>query len=202
MFDFDTESGAIRAYGSIGPYEDGIDEGHFMEAFDAMGGRDIHITVKSPGGSVDSGQSIYNQIENYPGKSTVHVDASAYSIASYFPMAADKVTIAENSLMMVHDPWAVAMGNSKDFRGVAELLDVMAAVIADGYAKKTGRDAAYWRGIMGQDTYFTAQEALDVGLVDEIAGKAKATPRKAAAAAVSPAFAAKQIAAKLRLRMR
>ena len=206
MFDYNAETGTIRAYGVIGPYEDGIDEADFMQAFDEIGGGDVTIVLKSPGGSVDSGQSIYNQIQNYPGHVTVHVDAAAHSIASYFPMAADDVTVSENAVMMVHDPWTVAMGNSREMRGVAEVLDVLADVIAQGYAEKSGRHVSYWRQIMEKDTYFNASEALEVGLVDGIA-KSVTKPRRAAAettlapvATLPAAFATKQIAARLRLR--
>ena len=191
MFDFSAENGTIRAYGPIGAYEGGIEETDFMEAFDNIGGDDVTIHLNSPGGSVDSGQSIYNQIQNYPGKVTVQVDSIAHSIASYFPMAADEVVINSNAQMLVHDPWAVAMGNAREFRGVAELLDVLGAVVADGYAERTGKSRDYWLSVMAEETIFTADQAVDVGLADRI-NKARSRntnqQNAAAIATISPAM--------------
>ena len=82
MFDYDVNKGTIRAYGVIGPFEDGISETDFMQALDAFGGDDIALHLQSEGGSVTSGLSIYNQIANYSGKITVIIDALAASIAS------------------------------------------------------------------------------------------------------------------------
>lgn len=193
MFDFSTERGTIRAYGVIGDYEDGISELDFMDAFDALGGDDVTIHLQSEGGSVTSGLSIFNQIEAYPGRVEVRIDALAASIASVFPMAADRVVANQNSLMMIHDPWTVAIGNAAEFRGLAEVLDTLADGIADAYASRTGKASAFWRDIMRKEQYFNATQALEIGLVDAIAenGTEKAPAAKAAPIAqVSPSFAA------------
>ena len=204
MFDFNAESGSIRVYGVIGPYEDGIDEVDFMRAFDDLGGDDVTIHLQSEGGSVTSGLSIYNQIQNYPGKVTVKIDALAASIASVFPMAADRVIANPTSTVMVHDPWAAAIGNAADFRSTADVLDKLADDIAGTYAERTGKASAYWRDVMAREVYFSASQAKAEGLVDEIAGKASGTTRKAAAAAtMSPAMAklkTKVAAQRLKLR--
>lgn len=193
MFDYSTQDGTIRAYGVIGDYEDGISELDFMDAFDALGGDDVTIHLQSEGGSVTSGLSIYNQIEAYPGRVQVQIDAIAASIASVFPMAADRVVANRNSIIMIHDPWTVAVGNAAEFRGLADVLDTLADGIADSYAQRTGRANAYWRDVMRKEQYFNAEQALELGLVDAIAESGQETAaaaRREPVATVSPSFAA------------
>lgn len=176
MFDFNTETGLIRMYGIISPY--GHDEDFpgeisptdLMKAFDAMGGRDVVILLKSEGGEISSGLSMYNQIEAYDGKVTVEVDAQAASIATVFPMAADQVLMRRRSEMFIHDPWTIAMGNSAEFRGVADYLDALALEIADVYAEKAGGTAESWFNRMRETERFNAQQAVDAGLADGIVG--------------------------------
>ena len=179
MFDFNVETGQIRMYGIISPY--GHDDDYpgdisatdLMEAFDAMGGRDVNIILKSEGGEISTGLSMHNQIEAYGGKVTVEIDAQAASIASFFPMAADKVLMRRMSEIFIHDPWSIAMGNAREFRGVADYLDGLGMIIADGYAQKAGGTAQEWFDLMAETKQFNAQEAVDAGLADGIVGQKK-----------------------------
>ena len=93
MFDFNIETGQIRAYGVIGNFMDGISPADFMDAFDQMDGQDVTIQLQSEGGDIISGLTIMNQIRDYAGKVSVVIDALAGSIATVFPMAADRVTV-------------------------------------------------------------------------------------------------------------
>jgi ATP-dependent protease ClpP protease subunit len=83
-------------------------------------------------------------------------------------MAADDITIHENSMLMTHNPWTAAIGDAKEFRGVADLLDLVAADIAGIYARRSGLDEQIFLDVMETDTYYSAQEALNFGLVDRI----------------------------------
>ena len=190
MFDVNKDSGTVRCYGEIGDCDGEIGVEHFMQAFDALDGADMTIQLKSDGGQVDTGMSIYNQIAAYPGKVTVEIDAMAASIATVFPMAADTVRIHPASMMMVHRAWTIALGNVRDFREMADILDLLDAQLAATYAKRTGKSEAYWLAKMdkngGGGTWFSADEALTEGLVDEIIldgprNRAPAAPRNAIA---------------------
>ena len=203
MFDFNTETGKIRSYGVIGPFEDTISELDFMEAFDQMGGRDVEIHLQSKGGEVASGLSIHNQIRSYPGKVTVVVDSIAASIASVFPMAADKIVANKNAQIMVHDPWTVAMGNAMEFRGLADALDVFSDIIATAYADRTGKPTGYWRDVMAKEVYFSAEQAKREGLIDAVVGVGSAPKAEKAVAVVAPGFARiKTLVAAQKLRLR
>lgn len=165
MFDYNTETGVIRMYGMIG---DEIADTDLMAALEEMGGQDITIELNSEGGNVIDGMSMANQIANYPGAVTVVVDALAASIATVFPMTADRVVAHENSTLMIHRAWTIAAGNAGDLRVTAEVLDKLDGTIAAMYAAKTGGAVEEFIEMMVNETFFTAKEAVDVGLVDEI----------------------------------
>lgn len=155
----------IRMFGVFG--EDFTSE-DFMDVLDSQGGDDISIYLQSIGGSVSDGMSIYNQLRSYPGQVDITVDATAASIATVVMMAGDNVTVHSNSLIMVHDPWALAIGNASEFRGVAEVLDILAQQIAEIYSEKTGTSKSRWLEMMAKETYFNADEAIEAGLADAI----------------------------------
>src|SRR3546814_1829156 len=58
-------------------------------------------------------------------------------------------------------------------RKLADLLDRTSDNIASVYADKAGGDTEFWRGRMREETWYSADEALEAGLVDEVEGRAK-----------------------------
>jgi ATP-dependent Clp protease protease subunit len=73
----------------------------------------INLHINSPGGSVFDGVAIYNSLKSHPARIEVDVDALAASIASVIAMAGDEIRIAENAMMMIHDPTGVAIGGPR-----------------------------------------------------------------------------------------
>ena len=173
MFNWSKEKKRIRAYGEVGYPGEGFTHQDFMEALDDIGGDDITIELQSVGGDVYSGLSIKNQIADYPGHVTVKIDAMAASIASVFPLAADRIIAAPGSTLMVHNPWTIVMGDAGELREVADVLDKLGGSIAEIYAERTGRKKDFWIKRMAATTYYNVEEALADGLIDEIAGGAK-----------------------------
>jgi ATP-dependent protease ClpP protease subunit len=173
MFDADNDSKLLRMYGPIGSYfDDGISDVDIVKALDGMAGQDIEIVMKSDGGDVFEGISIYNQLKRYPGKVKITVDSIAASIASVIAMSADELILeSEHSMLMIHNPWTAAIGDAKEFRSVADLLDKIGGEIASIYAKKSKKDKDHYLAMMKEDKYFTAAEALEEGLIDGIAGQ-------------------------------
>ncbi|HEY3435878.1 MAG TPA: head maturation protease, ClpP-related, partial [Solirubrobacterales bacterium] len=125
------------------------------------------------GGYVDDGVAIFNSLIAHKGKVTVVVDAIAASSASVIAMAGDRVVIAPKASMMIHDGWTMAIGNAADLRKTADLLDKQSGVIASVYADRTNQPVDFWRDAMREETWYTADEALAAGLVDEIEGQEK-----------------------------
>lgn len=180
--------GRVRMDGEIGDYfENGIAARDVAEMLKNAGGSDITITLKSDGGDVWEGMSIANQIAAYEGRVTIEVDAIAASIASVIAVAADDLAIHQQSMLMIHNPMTVAAGDSAAFRGVADLLDVIAEQIAGFYANKSGKPVADFIEMMKTDTYITDKQAVEMGLADSIisGGSRKRSAGNAVAACAS-----------------
>lgn len=133
---------------------------------------DVHLN--SPGGDIFDGLAIYQALKDHKATVTVHVDGLAASIASVIAMAGDKIVMAPKASMMIHDGWTMAVGSAGDLRKTADLLDKQSGLIASVYADRSGQPADFWRAAMLEETWYTADEALAAGLVDEVEGKEKA----------------------------
>jgi len=146
----------------------GISASMIVEALIAAGGRDVLVHLNSPGGMVTEGLSIHSQFKQYAGKVTMRVEGIAASAASFMMLAADEVLIEPNALVMIHDAWDVTAGPASEHRKTADLLDKISDSIASMYAGKAGGDAADWRTVMLEETWYVGQEAVDAGLADAI----------------------------------
>jgi ATP-dependent protease ClpP protease subunit len=132
------------------------------------GGEDVTINVNSPGGAVFSGYGIGSELRRYSGKVTVRITGLAASIASYIATQADYVIAEEQSNVMIHDPATVTAGNSKDHQKSVELLERLGQQMAQSYAMRMGISIAQARTLMREETWYSGQEIVDVGLADEI----------------------------------
>ncbi len=150
----------------------------------------LTVRINSPGGDAFEGVAIYNLLRDAPQHVTVKIDGVALSAASIIAMAGNEVRMAENALLMIHDPWTIAMGNAAEMRGTADKLDKVAEALATTYARKTGESSSTMRDLMAAETWFSAAEALASKLVDAVDGApaASAAPqsRFAAAAGTRP----------------
>jgi hypothetical protein len=70
--------------------------------------------------------------------------------------------------MMIHDAWGLSIGNPDELRKAATFLDSVSDSIADLYVEAAGGDRAAWRTLMGTETWYTANEAVDAGLADRV----------------------------------
>lgn len=134
----------------------------------------INVHINSPGGSVFDGFAIYNALKATKAKIVCIVDGIAASIASVIAMAGDEIYMAENAFLMIHNPSTFAMGDSDDLRKAADVLDALAAKVADVYAKRTGESSDTMQEKMDDETWYTAQEAIEAGLADSIVEDVKA----------------------------
>lgn len=150
-----------------------------LESLNAANSEDITLKISSPGGSVLEGFAIMDALAAYPGEVTTMGVGYVASIASVILLAGDKVKMAENAFLMVHNPWSYMEGDAEDLRKQADILEKMEMQIADVYAKsmvkrkgKSYKSAlAQALQYMEQETWFTAQEALSAGFIDEIVTK-------------------------------
>lgn len=134
---------------------------------------DVTVRLNSPGGDVFEGFAIYNLLKQHDGKVTIHVDGLAASAASIIAMAGDEVHMPAASMMMIHDPWTMAVGGVDDMLKTAELLEKVKDAIIPAYTERTGLDADEISTMMTAETWMTGAEAAAKGFATLTEGPAK-----------------------------
>lgn len=129
-------------------------------------GGEVVVRINSPGGSVAEGIAIFNALKPY--NPTCYVDGIAASIASLILMAGARRIGAENAIVMIHDPWTDARGNSADLRQVADALDTHRAAMLTAY-QRTGVPGETLLAMLAAETWMNAEEAMRFGFLTEIA---------------------------------
>ena len=128
----------------------------------------ITVWINSPGGDCVAAAQIYNMLMDYPADVTVRIDGIAASAASVIAMAGTKVQMSPVSVMMIHNPLTVAMGDSDEMRRAIQLLDEVKESIINAYEIKTGLSRARLSHLMDGETWMNAKKALELGFCDEI----------------------------------
>jgi ATP-dependent Clp protease protease subunit len=134
---------------------------------------DVEVRINSPGGSVTEGQAIYNAFARHKGKVRMVIDSLAASMGSYIAMAGDEIEIAENAMLMVHNPWTLAMGDAAELRQTADVLEKFQSSSTEVYARRSGQKFDKVRELMDSETWLTAQEAVDLGFADSVGQEMK-----------------------------
>lgn len=132
---------------------------------DLKDGEKAEIEINSPGGSVVYGCEMANAIKNSKAHLVAHVTGMAASMASVIACACDEIILEEASFMMIHDPWAEMAGNAADLRKEADILDRMKEMILSFYRGKFQKSEEELAALMSAETYMTASECVDAGLV-------------------------------------
>jgi ATP-dependent protease ClpP protease subunit len=151
----------------------------FINELNDISAPEIDVHINSVGGEVFEGLAIYQALKAHPATVNVTVDALAASIASVIAMAGDKVKMAKNAQLMIHDGHVAMTGNSADLSKMVALLDRASDNIASVYVDRAGGDISQWRAAMQTETWFTADEAVAAGLADEVL-KTRSNPRNVA----------------------
>lgn len=144
---------------------------HIRKEIEAFGDvRTVELHINSMGGSVFEANAIVNYLRRLKADTIAYVDAFACSAASAIACACDMVVMPRNSVMMIHNPWTVAIGNAKELRKAADDLDVLSEAFATVYLDKAdGKlDEKRLTKLLDEETYLTAEQAYDLGLCDEI----------------------------------
>ena len=158
-------SAEISIYDAIGSFD--VNAKQFVDELKEINADTINLRINSPGGSVIDGNAMFNALQRHPAKVITHIDGLAASMASVIAMAGDEVHMADNALLMIHNPWTFSMGDADELRKDADLLDKMSASILSSYGRSQ-YEADELKNLMDEETWFTAQEALDAGFIDYI----------------------------------
>lgn len=128
----------------------------------------LHLRINSPGGDVFEARAIANSIRQFGGKTIAHIDSLAASAATTVALACDEVEIAGDGFFMIHNAWTFAYGNKEDLaQSIVLLTQIDAGIVAD-YAKRTGQTTDQIETWMKDETWFTADQAVEYGFADRL----------------------------------
>lgn len=160
----------LRISGTIAEeswFDDDITPGIFASELNAGSGP-VTIWLNSPGGDVVAAAQIYNMLIDYPGTVTVNIDGIAASAASVIAMAATKVAMSPVSMLMIHNPATMAVGDKDELARAMSMLDSVKESILNAYQEKTGMSRAKLSKLMDAETWMDARAAIDMGFADEL----------------------------------
>ena len=155
-------------------FDDDITPQLFREELNAGSG-DITVWINSPGGDCVAAAQIYNMLMDYRGSVTVKIDGIAASAASVIAMAGTKVLVSPVSMMMIHNPATMAMGDAAEMQKAIAMLDEVKESIINAYEIKTGMSRAKLSHLMDAETWMDAHTAVDLGFADEIMTRPEVT---------------------------
>ncbi len=151
-------------------------------------GDDVELVISSPGGLVSEGLEIYNLVRNYTGKTVARLSGYAMSMASYIPLAADRIVAEDNAIYMIHNVRGGVLGDHNAILKYGAVVKSMSAMLGKAYAKRTGKDAGEIGTLMDQETYFFGEEMLEHGFADEIITTGEEQDKQTAMATASVVF--------------
>jgi ATP-dependent Clp protease, protease subunit len=127
---------------------------------------DIDLAINSMGGDAFLGIDIGNTLKEHKGYVTVTITGMAASAASVIIMGADKVKAHANTMIMVHNAQTFAVGDAKKLRKAADNVEKVSQAVLKSYTNRVDEDTM--KKLLDEETYLTAEEALEYGLIDEI----------------------------------
>ena len=148
-------------------FSDEVTPAMFKEELFAGSGP-ILLHINSPGGDCIAASQIYTMLMDYPHDITVQIDGMAASAASVIAMAGTKVCMSPTSMMMIHNPFTCAMGDSDEMRKAIQLLDEVKESIINAYEIKTGLSRTKLSHLMDSETWMNAMKAKELGFCDEV----------------------------------
>lgn len=165
-------TGEVLVYGQIGEdwwTGEGVTAKKFAADLKALGSIDLlQVRINSEGGSVFDGVAIHNQLARHGARVEVDVDGMALSAASVIAMAGHEIRMAENAMMMVHNPYGVFQGDAAALRKAAEILEGVKDALVATYATRTGRAADDIAALMDAETWWTGEQAVAAKFADRV----------------------------------
>jgi ATP-dependent protease ClpP protease subunit len=162
------KSADVYIFDRIGGWS-GTTASSFVRDVAALDVDQLNVHLNSPGGDSADGVAIANVLRQHKADVTVWVDGLAASAASVVAMAGDEVVMGVGAQLMIHDAWALCVGDAAEMRKAAEMLDSTSNAIAATYAAKAGGTAAEWREVMAAESWYTGEEAVAAKLADRVA---------------------------------
>ena len=135
-------------------------------------GDDVVIRINSNGGDIFAGSEIYDLISSYEGNVLIRIVGMAASAASVIAMAAES-EIAPTGLMMIHNVQSGTHGDYREMEHSAEVLREANRSIMSAYREKTGMSEDELLSLMDNETFMSADTAVEFGFVDKMSDYGK-----------------------------
>ncbi|UYW68518.1 head maturation protease, ClpP-related [Bacillus cereus] len=159
----------LTVYGSIGGWFSENNAETVRRKIQDVKAEKIHVHINSGGGSAFDGVAICNQLKQHNAEIIVHIDGWAASAASVIAMAGDKIIMPSNTMMMIHQASTFEYGNADLFEKTARDLRKIDSALAASYKKRFVGTDEELKQLLKDETWLTAEEAVALGLADEIA---------------------------------
>lgn len=137
------------------------------DALEKANGMPVDVEINSGGGDIFAGSEIYTALRSYSGGVNIHIVGLCASAASVIAMAGQS-EMSPTAMMMVHNVSSYAEGDYRDMDHQSEVLQQANKTIAAAYVGKTGMAEKDALSMMDKETWLTAQQAVDKGLVDKV----------------------------------
>ncbi|EPH3101445.1 head maturation protease, ClpP-related [Providencia stuartii] len=147
---------------------EGVTAKRISAALRAIGNQDVVVNINSPGGDMFEGLAIYNLLRAHNGKVTVNILGIAASAASVIAMAGDEIRMGRGAFLMIHNCWAVGVGNRHDFAKLANDLAPFDKSMSDIYVARSGLPEETISQMMDNETYIGASDAIEKGFADSL----------------------------------
>lgn len=136
-------------------------------ALQEANGEDLEVEINSGGGDVIAGNEIYTALRTYRGKVNIIISGMAASAASYIATAR-RCEISPVGIFMIHNVSGGARGDYHAMDKESEILQTVNRAIAGAYMEKTKMSMEDLLSLMDQESWLTAEKALEYGFVDAI----------------------------------
>ena len=140
--------------------------------------RDIHLYINSPGGSVTAGMAIYDTMQLVEPDIATFALGLAASMGQFLLSAGTpgKRYALRHARILMHQPSAGVAGTASDIAIQAEQYKLTKREMAELIAEQTGQTVEQIERDSDRDRWFTAQQALDYGFVDQVLSRAEQIP--------------------------
>lgn len=155
----------VYVYGVIGW---DVTAQEFIRELQSVTAPQMNVHIATEGGDVFDGIAILNALRSHPAEVTTVVDSQAFSAGSFIMQGGAHRVMMPNSTVMIHDAMSACMGNAADMAELVDRLNQASDNIASIYAERAGGTVEDWRNVMREERWYSAQEAVDAGLADEV----------------------------------
>ncbi len=152
----------------FGDDETRVDAFSFKDALQEVDTPNLLVRINSSGGEVNQGLAIYSLLKDFKGHLITKIDGWACSAASVIFMAGEERIMPESALIMIHNAWMSAVGDSNELRKQADDLEMITQPSVNIYVEKTGLSEKTVKSMMDDETWMDYKKAFELGFATSI----------------------------------